>query len=405
MNIDLVTLKDLGMYAPEGSVFELINMSISKESELLLRKWIENPPITYSALIDQQEAVRFLLHHDHLFSRKISNGTIIMIRRFYEANNRTISKPNAAFLLSAKLMKKFFKKDLMAEELFSLQHFIDLFQGCHDLMALQEFNPPSAIQKILNAIKIDLDDPFIAKLLDYDQPTIEQKSAVLAYTLKTNYKSRIIRLIGYFVSLDSYHALAKATKEHNWNFPEILPSEELTFDAKQFYHPIIQSPVKYDLSFDAQKHFLFLTGANMSGKSTLIRTIGITSLLAHLGCGVPADSLKISFLKGIITNMHIEDNIFLGESFFFSEVQRMHTTAQKLHNSKYYLVLMDELFKGTNVHDAYECSAAVIKGLLNKNQNLMALSTHLYELHDDFKNQQQVFFKYFITDIDQKGNY
>src|SRR5690606_32867402 len=130
---------------------------------------------------------------------------------------------------------------------------------------------------------------------------------------------------------------------------------------------------------------LFLTGANMSGKSTLMRTLGIAALLAHTGMGVPAASMRISFLNGIISNMHVQDSIVLGESYFFAEVKRMKLTAQKLAESEYNLVLMDELFKGTNVHDAYECSMAVIEGLSYKRKNIMVLSTHLYELKEQLQ--------------------
>ncbi|MEO8428635.1 MAG: DNA mismatch repair protein MutS, partial [Verrucomicrobiota bacterium] len=67
----------------------------------------------------------------------------------------------------------------------------------------------------------------------------------------------------------------------------------------------------------ASRNFLLLTGANMSGKTTFMRSLGVSALLAHLGMGVPAASLRISFLQGIITNMQVEDNILRGESYFF----------------------------------------------------------------------------------------
>jgi DNA mismatch repair ATPase MutS len=121
--------------------------------------------------------------------------------------------------------------------------------------------------------------------------------------------------------------------------------------------------------------------------------------------GVPAASMRISFLEGIITNMQVADNIFLGESYFFAEVQRMKLTAEKLSKSRFHLVLMDELFKGTNVHDAYECSLAVIEGLLQQTQNLMALSTHLNELSESLHDSPKVFFRYCNTNISAADTY
>ena len=143
----------------------------------------------------------------------------------------------------------------------------------------------------------------------------------------------------------------------------------------------------------------------MSGKTTFMRALGIAALLAHIGMGVPAESMRITFLHGIITNMHVEDDILKGESYFFAEVQRMKMTATQLLQSNTHLVLMDELFKGTNVHDAYECTRAVIEGLLNHNHHLMVLSTHLYEVAQHFSNNTGIHFAYFVTRMDDADQF
>src|ERR1700742_2411592 len=121
-----------------------------------------------------------------------------------------------------------------------------------------------------------------------------------------------------------------------------------------------------------------------------MRSLGVGALLAHLGMGVPAVALRTSFLQGVITNMQVEDNILRGESYFFAEVQRMKQTAEKLSQHEPHLVLMDELFKGTNVHDAYECTKAVIEGLLHHPNHLMILSTHLYEVAQQFSTNSKI---------------
>src|SRR5690606_10350884 len=104
---------------------------------------------------------------------------------------------------------------------------------------------------------------------------------------------------------------------------------QVSLSAKGLFHPLLKQAVPYDIELGKDNHMLFLTGANMSGKSTLLRSLGLSALLAHIGMGVPAREYRISFLEGIITNMQVEDNIFKGESYFFAEVQRMKITAQK----------------------------------------------------------------------------
>jgi DNA mismatch repair protein MutS len=76
----------------------------------------------------------------------------------------------------------------------------------------------------------------------------------------------------------------------------------------------------------------------------------------------------------------VADNIAKGESYFFNEVQRIKNTIYKINDGKKWLVLIDELFKGTNVQDAMKCSLTVIKGLIKIRNSLFILSTHLYEI-------------------------
>jgi DNA mismatch repair ATPase MutS len=103
--------------------------------------------------------------------------------------------------------------------------------------------------------------------------------------------------------------------------------------------------------------------------------------------------------------MQVEDNILRGESYFFAEVQRMKQTAEKLLQPQPHLVLMDELFKGTNVHDAYECTKAVMDGLLHHPNHLMVLSTHLYEVAQQFSEHNEIIFKCFVTNMSDEGGY
>jgi DNA mismatch repair ATPase MutS len=157
--------------------------------------------------------------------------------------------------------------------------------------------------------------------------------------------------------------------------------------------------VAYDLNLDPQHNFLFLTGANMAGKSTLIKSVGSAVFLAHIGMGVPAESMKLTLFDGLLSNINVVDNIAKGESFFYNEVQRIKNTIQKINNGKKWLVLIDELFKGTNVQDAMKCSSAVIKGLIKIKNSLFILSTHLYEIGADLKEFTNITFRYFETNM------
>jgi DNA mismatch repair ATPase MutS len=141
----------------------------------------------------------------------------------------------------------------------------------------------------------------------------------------------------------------------------------------------------------------------MAGKSTFIKTVGLLAYLAHIGMGVPAKKCKLTILDGLITNLTTADNVLKGESYFFNEVQRIKHTLTQVMDGKKYLVLIDELFKGTNIIDAMKCSTKVIEGLQGLKQSLCILSTHLYEISEPLKVYPHIQFCYFETSIINKA--
>jgi len=78
----------------------------------------------------------------------------------------------------------------------------------------------------------------------------------------------------------------------------------------------LRIPVAYNVSLTQNENFLFLTGANMAGKSTFIKATGIAVYLAHLGMSVPAEHMELSLFDGLLSNIHVVDNILKGESYF-----------------------------------------------------------------------------------------
>lgn len=405
MILDKTTLQDLSFLQGEHAVFTLINRCTTQAGTEALRKQIQAPPGTYEKLREQQDAVRFWMDHPDGWTKQVSNGTLVMIEKFYESADGIAGRTNPLGLFINSMMQKVFNRNAYSFVRFSVSHLIDFLKGCNELVQMEQHHPPAVILKELEAFKEVLALPLCQALLQINDDAPQALLMDMSYRSRREIKHIVLQMMERYARLDALQAMAAATLEHGWKMPELLPSEALHYQAQQLYHPLLKKPVAYDIEYTREKNFLFLTGANMSGKSTLIRAMGVGALLAHIGMGVPAQAMQISFLEGIITNMQVEDNIFLGESYFFAEVQRMKLTAQKLSRNRYHLVLMDELFKGTNVHDAYECSRAVVEGLLQQNDNLMALSTHLNELSENLKDEPNIWFRYCYTHITGNGKY
>jgi DNA mismatch repair ATPase MutS len=226
-----------------------------------------------------------------------------------------------------------------------------------------------------------------------------QQNLYYAYFLRRHYKTDILELIDIFSRLEAWYSMAMAVKTFNLKFPEFIEQEDPYLRAEGLYHVMLQNPTAYDLVLEPNQNFLFLTGANMAGKSTLIKAIGSAVFLAHIGMAVPAKDMKLSLFDGLLTNINVADNIAKGESYFFNEVQRIKNTIYKINDGKKWLVLIDELFKGTNVQDAMKCSLTVIKGLIKIKNSLFILSTHLYEIGEELQQYPNISFKYFETNV------
>lgn len=405
---DATTFKDLSIFPSAGNegVAGLMDFTISVAGKKELHKHIRNAPATYQGLVQLQAAIKYWAEHPKYWPDIITNGTLVMLEKFFEAADGVSSPPSGVFVGLTEVFQRLFNKGEYFFTQFSVSHISDFLKGCQQLADIQKHGDvPERLATELKAIAAELDHPLTDQLINLRKDAPYREQAKLSYHARREMKNKIERLMKHYAKLDCWQAMAKATTKNGWTFPELLPSKPLCFEAKGLVHPLLTQPVSYDITFDEQQNFLLLTGANMSGKTTFMRSIGVAALLAHTGMGVPAKELRISFFKGIITNMHVEDDLLKGESYFFAEVKRMKMTAEKLVKPEPHLVLMDELFKGTNVHDAYECTRAVVEGLLNRPEHLKILSTHLYEVANHFIERKEILFSYFITNISSDDSF
>lgn len=408
MQNDKTTLRDLAVFPADGSggVFALIDRTTTQAGRDVLRKHILNPPDSYEQLAAIQDTIKFWSSHGDLWPVVILNGTLVMLDKFFESAEGASAPPSGLAAMLTPTFQKLFNKREYFFTKFSLSHLSDFLKGCLQLTAIADMpNVPERLLAELNKMKGNLEHKLTSELTEINEHTPFATLARLQYHARREMKNTVYRLIASYALLDAWQSMARSTNEHKLVFAELVPELPVLLEGEGIYHPLLATPVSYNLSFGAGKNFLLLTGANMSGKTTFLRAVGISSLLAHLGMGAPAKRLRTSFMQGIITNMHAEDNILKGESYFYAEVQRMKQIAAKLSSERPHLALMDELFKGTNVHDACECTKAVVEGLMNHPNHIMALSTHLYEVAQQFSSDSRILFYYFVTNISASGEY
>lgn len=401
MQIDKTTLADLSVFNhdEESSLFHYLNFTHTNGGREYLRWILQTPLENKNSILDVQKTIQHLQKISSQWPIKITNGTVMVIQNFFDS---PIENFPAAPILYNSFLYKIINPADFALTRYTVNHAIDFLQGMYKIAnLLKEATDAKRMEQWQIRITNLLNRPMAQEMVHFDKNAQPGFVKVIQFGqfLKTQYKQKINDLIDIYAELDAYLSLAKTCNEHKLIFPTIAETDIPFIHAQGLYHLLLQSPVSYDVKLEQHNNFLFLTGANMGGKSTFIKAVGLSVYLAQLGMGVPAQKMEISFFDGLLTNINVMDNVVKGESYFFNEVQRIKNTVIEISNGKKWLILIDELFKGTNIQDAMKCSTVVIEGLLKIPKALFILSTHLYEIGDNLKKYPQIQFRYFETSI------
>jgi DNA mismatch repair ATPase MutS len=153
----------------------------------------------------------------------------------------------------------------------------------------------------------------------------------------------------------------------DWCMPQIADGDGYTIIAKHLAHPLINGDKRVDNDFELDNAFKIdiITGSNMAGKSTFLRTIGINTVLALCGAPVCASEMKVSVIT-IITYMRIKDSLNESTSTFKAELDRLQMLLKAVETDDKVFFLIDEMLRGTNSVDKYRGSKAVIEQLIKK---------------------------------------
>jgi DNA mismatch repair protein MutS len=401
MQIDKITFNDISIFHTEEefSIFHKLNFTKTAVGKEWLRRFFTEPQKDLNRIKGTQNIIKALLDSTDKWPHEISNGTVLVMDKFLDYNLDPISsRLNSFNNLSYKLLHS---ADYSMIK-YSVKHFADFYRGLKKLAGLLEAAElPGQFRFYIDRINKALTEEPLLKLSQtvFGTKFTVKENLYYAYHLRTHYKTTSLEMIDVFGRIEAWYSMALAVKTYNLSFPVFREGDQPYFKAEGMYHILLQKPVAYDLVMHPDHNFLFLTGANMAGKSTLIKAVGSAVFLAHIGMGVPVRHMELTMFDGLLSNINVSDNIAKGESFFFNEVQRIKTTIQKINDGKKWLVLIDELFKGTNIDDAMKCSLTVIKGLRKMRNSLFILSTHLYEIGEELKQYPNISFRYFETRV------
>ncbi len=193
---------------------------------------------------------------------------------------------------------------------------------------------------------------------------------------KQAHANRLPQWLEAIAEMDAYCSLATFAYNHPDYVYPVICSEPFRMEAKALGHPLMQRDkcVRNDITMSSRPYFLIITGANMAGKSTYLRTIGVNYLLACMGVPVWADSLQL-YPAQLVTSLRTTDSLTDNESYFFAELKRLQRIIHLLQQGEQLFIILDEILKGTNSVDKQKGSLALVKQLIALQANGV-IATH-----------------------------
>jgi len=216
--------------------------------------------------------------------------------------------------------------------------------------------------------------------------TADSKIKQLEYTLFQNLRDkcrieskRLANIAGKVAAIDVLQCFATVARKRNWNRPKMV--DDSTISIKQSRHPVLEQNhgfVANDITMDKKNRFLLITGPNMGGKSTYLRTAALLSILAQSGSYVPAESAKLGLVDRIFTRVGASDDLKRGRSTFMMEMIEVAHILRKATSDS--LVLLDEIGRGTSTFDGLSIAWSVTEDICNRIQCRTLFATHYHQL-------------------------
>lgn len=313
---------------------------------------------------------------DVVSSFKVSESSLLRINTLLDEADAT--KYN--------YLNKFFYKEYIDEINFSIDIYINFFNYLDSVLKSLNFLDmcPDYAEIIRENMR------FISSLNIYNfhnKPSGIKKIKKILDDIERNVKDESYsRFWSFFYMFDVYISISKGITFNKMIFPSFNSDNHFFID--EFKNIKLKSSVVNSLKL-TDKNTIIFTGANMSGKSTTMKSISTVVYLAHLGLAVPADYCNIPFYDKIFLFFTVSDNIEAGYSYFAQELLNLKNVLITL-KEKTSFVVFDEIFKGTNINDSSKITVKTIKSLSKYNTSLFILSTHLNVIEQQIKDCEKV---------------
>lgn len=355
------------------------------ETKNRLQTWIDAPPAFNPA---RWKPLQWLLPAIMITVISLNIADILSdaVRNYF-----LLASAVFAYFISKKVIPVHYQVSRMAEELAVLSDSIRLIektqfqspflQQLYGSYALENGSASGELRKLKNILgRLDyrLNPVIFIPLAVLFQWDLQQVMALEKWK-KRNQQN----IAEWFESLGKFEAISSLATLHfnhpGWCFPVLKPGY-FFIEGEQVGHPLIpkEKRVTNPIKINESGELMLITGSNMAGKSTYLRSIGINVVLTMMGAPVCADSFELSPVQ-VITSMRIADNLEENTSTFYAELKKLKTVIDKVNNKERVFILLDEILRGTNTLDRHTGSVALVKQLI-KHAAAGIIATHDVEL-------------------------
>jgi DNA mismatch repair protein MutS len=377
---DKQTLQDLNVLGryKQHSLFSIFNRTITSGGECLLDDMFRHPLTDHEAINARTGIFRHFQKLNTVLP--FDAATFSKTEQFLAAGNE-----DGWYMILVRACRRLLLKKMGVQQEYE-QFMEGLKATIIILQQLKAFfiellNDPEnpLFDEISISLKL-LEENSLAVQMDDPEKLGMKKFLRLDYLLRSKCCRQLTTLLQLVYRLDVYTSVATVAQQRSFVYPVATAPSADIFEINNCRHPALEKAIGNDLRLHARENLLFLTGANMAGKSTFMKSIGSACYLAHMGFPVAADNMRFSVKSGIYTSINVPDNLNQGISHFYAEVLRVKEVATSVCSNLPLLVIFDELFKGTNVKDAYDATLAVTEAFgLHSNCNFI-ISTHIIEV-------------------------
>lgn len=400
---DQQTLDDLNIFGKytSKSIYELFNHTFTRGGAELLKDMFRYP-LTDADIINKRSSMIQYLSYNPVFP---FDTELIDVAEQYLLNKDNRDRINFSEQSIVEKLSNLIAEDTTNNFIYTgVYAFVSIINSFHKLTNHFISEGKIPYQADFEIITRLLAQPPFNELLNADDKSRLPRARIAELDIIFRFRQRetLKKLLRHIYHLDVYISVGRTAAERGFVFPKAFPAELYCLEVEGLSHPQLNNAVSNSLKLTSQNNILFLTGANMAGKSTFMKSLGTAVYLAHMGFPVAAKSMAFSVMGGIYTTINLPDNLSMGSSHFYAEVLRVKKVAQELRAGKNVFVIFDELFRGTNVKDAYEATIAITKGFAQKRNSMFVISTHIIEAGEILKKScDNINFKYLPTYMDE----